>query len=112
MVGRDHVEPFGQRIEHRGPLGEPIGAVQVDQRRARPPRRKLSLQPLMSMVWVTNAIFHLPSRFACRQKVGDAGNRLKLIFRVPLLRPDIDFTASRFPLESTQGTLGHHWRAA
>jgi len=30
---------------------------------------------------VTNAIFHLPSRFVRREKVGDAGDRLKLFSR-------------------------------
>ena len=34
MIGHDHVEALGQRIENGGPFGEPVGAVQVEQRRA------------------------------------------------------------------------------
>ena len=34
MIGHDHVEALGQRIENGGPFGEPVGAVQVEQGRA------------------------------------------------------------------------------
>src|SRR5262245_3571791 len=42
-----------------------------------PPRARLSLQPLISIVCRTNSMVHPRSRFARREKVGEVGNRLK-----------------------------------
>src|SRR5262244_1136944 len=42
-----------------------------------PPRARLSLQPLISIVRRTNSMVHPRSRFARREKVGEVGNRLK-----------------------------------
>src|SRR2546423_50879 len=57
-----------------------------------PPRARLSLQPLTSIVCRTNSMIHLQSHFAGREKVGEVDNRLKH-FLVPLsgdprLRPN------------------------
>src|SRR5215475_11967285 len=42
-----------------------------------PPRARLSLQPLISIVRRTNSMAHPRSPFAHREKVGEVGNRLK-----------------------------------
>jgi hypothetical protein len=69
------------------------------------------------MVWVTNAIFHLPSRFAGREKVGDAGDRLKLFSRYRrwiaqldcnLAAADVVAAVARLPVDqdTTSASIG------
>src|SRR5262249_61400299 len=55
----------------------PSGAWSYINATPLPPRARLSLQPLISIVRRTNSMVPPAVRFARREKVGEVGNRLK-----------------------------------
>src|SRR5205085_3395641 len=82
MIGRDHVEALRQGVEQNRPLGKPIRAVQVNQRRALPAAGKAKLAAV-DLDGVPDKLHGIPPPCRCAlKKIREVAEALKRFLRL------------------------------
>ncbi|TMJ89518.1 MAG: (2Fe-2S)-binding protein [Alphaproteobacteria bacterium] len=114
MIGRDHVEALRQGVEQNRPLGKPIRAVQVNQRRALPAAGKAKLAAV-DLDGVPDKLHGIPPPCRCALKKTKGGRRGAQTISTPMAMRDD--APRRFPIAGgaipqAAGQCPRQWRTS